>query len=151
MSIKQSAWAKGNKLPVRPQTAGAVHAQRFTYDFGVEGAVAETDILELAVIPPYADVVDAMLVKEGTVGATGTLDVGVMTGTFGDKDDATRTVGAELFDDANIASATVLRASAAAGLLLGTSPNERAIGVKFSAAQAKTAGNRLHLVLFYKH
>ena len=54
MAIVKSQHAKGLKQTIRPQTAGAVHVTQFTYDLGVEGALAAGDILELGIIPPYA-------------------------------------------------------------------------------------------------
>lgn len=150
MAIKQSAYAKGRNYAYRPQTAGAVHAQSFTYDFNVDGAVTTADILEIGVLPPFCRIVDFRILKEGTVGATGTLDVGIMTGEFGDATDATRTSGAELFDDLSIAGGTLFRATTATAMVtVPAMEKDRGIGIKFSADQAATAGNKITLVVEY--
>lgn len=97
MALIQSPWALGMLLPARPQTAFATHSQLFIMDIPAAG-IAANDILELAILPPYARIVDAKLVTVGSLGAA-TVDVGLMSGVTGDltnPDGSARTVGTEL-------------------------------------------------------
>lgn len=143
MAIKQSLWAKGNQQSKRPQTAGAVHTQLFSYD-AAAGLLA-ADILELGELPPGCRVVDAILFTEGTF--TGlTADVGIMSGTYGDPD-ASRTSGNQLYDDADLTA--VVRLSKRDMLLLAPVEGSRGIGLKVSADVAAGAGKKIHLQLSY--
>lgn len=150
MAIVKSKWAKGERTWIRPQTHGAVHTTTFSYDVGVEGALAAGDILELGVIPPYARITEATIITEGTF--TGiTADVGVMSGDLGaatNADGSARTVGNEFYAAADLTVA-VANLSKSAALLLTPVEYERSIGVKVSGAVAAAAGKRIHLKLFY--
>lgn len=150
MAIVKSQHAKGLKQTIRPQTAGAVHVTHFTYDLGVEGALAAGDILELGIIPPYARIDQAKLVTEGML--TGlTADVGVMTGEVGadlNPDSSARTSGNEFFAAADL-TVRLASLSKADSLLLAPQEYERSIGVKVSGAVSAAAGKRLHLFLYY--
>lgn len=143
MAIKQSLWAKGNQQSKRPQTAGAVHTQLFSYD-AAAGLLA-ADILELGELPPNCRVVDAILFTEGAF--TGlTADVGIMSGTYGDAD-SVRTSGAELYDNADLT--TVARMTLKTMLLTAPSEASRGIGLKVSADVTAGAGKKIHLQLSY--
>ncbi|ARV77113.1 hypothetical protein SKUL_14 [Pseudomonas phage Skulduggery] len=147
MAIKQSEWALGNNQAKRPQTAGAVHAQRFRYNVvGAKGAIAAGDILEIGELPPYCKIVDAKLYTNGTF--TGlTADVGLLTGEYGDALDAARTVDKLLFDAADL---TVLsRLTKTDGLKLEDAQVSRGIGLKFSAAIPAAAAKYIVLELDY--
>lgn len=107
-------------------------------------ALATTDILELAVFPPYCRPISAELVTVGT--STTTFTVGFMSGSPY-SDDAARTSGSELFNavtpttkqDAGIAALDDIAATAA----------PRSIGVKASAAVAANAATKLYLRISY--
>lgn len=146
-AIIQSSFAKNNLSAHRPQTAGAVHEQRFSFDFASQG-VLSTDILELAVLPANAKLVDAYVYAEGAWGAI-TAGIGLMSGDFGSKDTA-RTVGTELFAAQNVNNTVtaLARMSKPDGLLLAPTEKHRSIGVAFSADVAAGA-KKLHVRLFY--
>jgi len=134
-SIIQSQWAKNNRAVHRPQSAGAVHEQRFVYDCAALGVLA-TDILELGVLPANAKIIDAMVFAEGAWGAITA--------------DTTRTAGNELFAAQNVNNTVTAaaRLSKPAGLLVDPVEKARSIGVVFSADVAAGA-KKLHLRLFY--
>ncbi|MND20863.1 hypothetical protein D3C76_47990 [compost metagenome] len=147
MATQQSAWAKGNRQTVRPQTAGAVHTQLFS--FTCSANVETTDIIELGELMPFARVCDAIVFTEGTF--TGiTADIGLMSGNFGDKD-SVRTSGNELFAAADLAAAgtAIVRLSKKDMLSLATTEASRGIGVKVSAQVAGAATKKIHLLLSY--
>ena len=149
MALIQSAWGKG-QLPVyRPQSAGATHTQKFIIDL-TNQAFASGDILELALLAPYAHIVDASLVVVGSLGAA-TVDIGLMSGTPGEllnADDSARTSGTELFAAAAL-TAGITRITKADSLLIASTEVERSIGVKFSAAVTAGAGKQLGIVLSF--
>lgn len=152
MAIVKSRWAKGERTWVRPQTSGNTHVQQYTFEFtGAQGALAAGDILELGILPPYARIVDAQLITEGTM--TGlTADIGIMTGEVGadfNADGTTpRTSGNQLFAAADLT--VPLQALTKPDLILMQPVEyERSIGVKASGAVAAAAGKRIHLILHY--
>ena len=149
MALIQSDWAKGLLPVARPHSAWAVHAQLFIVNVPAAGFAAN-DILELAVLPPYARIVGAKLVTSG-VDDEATVDVGLMSGTTGEllnDDDTARTCGTELFAAADITE-EVTFISTAASLLIKPTENDRSIGVKFSAAVAAGADKQLGLLLHF--
>jgi hypothetical protein len=145
MTIYHTKHANGQVATPRPQTAGAVHAARFTFA-NTAGIVAASDIWELGVLPPYATIVDYILVPQGAWGAiTGT--VGLMSGDLG-SDDPARTSGAELYA-AGTALTAVLRGNVAGAFSIDSVEAPRGLGVKFSADVAADATKKLTLILFY--
>ena len=146
-NIIQSLWAKNNLTAHRPQSAGAVHEQRFTYDFASVGVLA-AEFLELGVLPANARVVDAQVFAEGSWGAI-TANIGLLSGEFGVKDNA-RTLGSELFAAQNVNNTVtaIARLSKPDAQLLDRTEKHRGIGVQFSADVAAGA-KKLHLRLFY--
>lgn len=147
MALFQSPWVLGQKPVARPQTAHNTHSQLFIVDVPAAG-FAQNDILELAVLHPYAHIIDAAIVPVGSLGAA-TVDIGLMSGETGEllnADGTARTVGAELFDDAAI---TALRLSKVDALLIPATEKPRSIGVKFSAAVAAGAGKKIGLMLHF--
>lgn len=147
MAIKQSAWAKGNKVAVRPQTSGADHTQLFTYEVAAAGdALAANDIVEIGCLPPYAVITEAKIFTEGTF--TGiTADVGLMSGEYGSNDQA-RTSGNQLY--AAVDLTTFTRLAKPESLLLARVEADRGIGVKVSGTVAAAAGKKIHLLLTYR-
>ena len=148
MALFQSPWALGQKPVARPQTAHNTHSQLFIVDVPASG-FAQNDILELAVLHPYAHIIDAAIVPVGSLGAA-TVDIGLMSGETGELLNANgtaRTVGAELFTGAAITA--MLRLSKVDALLIPATEKPRSIGVKFSAAVAAGAGKKIGLMLHF--
>lgn len=147
MALFQSPWATGMLLPARPQTAFATHSQLYIMDIPAAG-IAANDILELAILPPYARIVDAKLITAGSLGAA-TVDVGLMSGLTGEptnEDGSARTVGTELFAAAAL-TAEVTQLAKSAALLVGPTQKDRSIGLKFSATVTAGAGKKIGLLL----
>lgn len=140
MAIVQSAWGAGlHQAPVSGE-AGTVVAERYT--FTVSDDLAADDIVELAVLPAYHTVVDAILLGEDV----GTVDVGIMSGTVGSSDQS-RTSGDELFSAA--ATGSVARMSKASGFTIEPVEADRSIGVKVADGVA-ASGQKIELLLLTK-
>lgn len=142
MAIVKSQWATGQSTVPLNAVAGVVHFQRFT--FTITEDLGAGDVIELAVLPAGATVVDAF-VSLGNLGAA-TADIGIMSGQVGEDDD-NRTVGAELFDEA--ASNASARAEGETAFTIAPVDRDRSVGLKVS--EAVTASNQVvALHLFYK-
>lgn len=143
-SIIHSKHALGTAATPRPQTAGAVHAVKFRHTFSA--ALAAAAILELGVLPSYAQIVGYKLIPEGDFGAV-TASGGIMTGELGADDDA-RVAGTELFSAATALNAVAAPDKAAA---YNVAPVEaaRGIGLQFSGAVAADATKKLTLIVEY--
>jgi len=143
--IVHSKHAAGILATPRPQSSGAVHAVRFRHTFSV--ALAAATILELGVLPEYADIVGYTLVPEGDFAGV-TFSAGVMTGELG-ADDNARVQGVELFSAASALTATLFGGKAAA-FNVASIPQARGIGLTFSGQVVADASKKLTLILFYK-
>lgn len=143
MPIVQSPWGALRKQAPVSAEAGGVVAEK--YKFVVTADLAANDIIELAVLPAYHTIVDAILVTDET--GTATFDVGIMSGILGSPDQA-RTCGNELF--AGAADASVVRMTKAAGFRIVPIEGDRAIGLKVLGAGITQAGQVIELVLFTK-
>lgn len=143
MAIVQSPWGALRKQAPVSREAGGVVAEK--YKFVVSAGLAANDIIELGVLPAYHTIVDAILVTDET--GTATFDVGVMSGTLGDPDQA-RTCGNELF--AGAADASVVRMTKPAGFRIAPIEGDRAIGLKVLGAGIAQAGQVIELILFTK-
>lgn len=142
MAIKtQSEWVLGRKQTPTSREAGSVVAQRFEV---TAGALASSDIVELAVLPAHHTIVDAILDMD-TLDAGITADVGIMSGTVGDPDNA-RTCGSELFSAVDASSAVFSRVDARSAVTIAPKDSDRSIGVKVSGSVA--AGKKIALTLF---
>ncbi len=138
MTIHKSDYAKGLSVGPNPSwnaSGAAVH--RFA--MAVPTTVAANDILELAPIPANCRVVD-ITADSDDLDSNGApaivMDVGIMTGEFGEDDDA-RTCGAEFFSASTLGQAGgVARATTAAALRTGKAGYARSIGVKISTVAA---------------
>ena len=153
MTIVKSPWIIRTQQTKRPQTTGAVHVTKFTYDFGLvqSKALAAGDILELAILPANAVLADAVLVTEGAFAAL-TADIGIMSGEVGadlNEDGSARTSDNSLFAGAALATTFARLAKPDVILLQRDDDTETSIGVKVSGAVAKAAGKRIHLILYY--
>lgn len=146
MAIVQSPWgALKRQAPVSGE-AGTVKAERFTYTVPAGVTLLAGDIIELAVLPAYHTIVDAILVLDEA--GTATYDVGLMSSFAGDADPA-RTSGNQLW--AGAADATTSRLTLASGFRIAASQSiDRSIGVKVVGASVVGAGQVFDLVLFTK-
>lgn len=144
MAIKHSAWANGQKAAPVSREANGLVVERFT--FTITEDLASGDIVELAVLPAYHYPVDAVLVS-GALGASVTVDIGIMSGDVGSPD-SNRTSGDELFDGLDVAAAAVTRLEEAGAFSIQSTDRDRSIGLKVNAAV--TASNQeITLVLTY--
>lgn len=137
----QSDWALGRKQAPTSREGGGVVAQRF--EATIDADLDVGDIVELAVLPAYHTVVDAILDTEA-LGTGVSVDVGVMSGSVGDPD-GTRTCGDELFSAEDASAAAVVRASESSAFTIAPVGADRSIGVKVSAAV--TAGKKIALTM----
>ena len=143
MALKQSAWAQGIVQTPRPQTHGAVHTALFV--FNVSSALAAADVVEIGELPPFARITDARVFTEGTF--TGiTANVGIITGEYGEQDDA-RTVDDIIFSGADLAESA--RMTSTDALLLPAAETPRGIGVKVSGSVPAAAGKKIYVQLSY--
>lgn len=141
MGLTQSNHAKGIATAPYPGFAGQAVTHRFTVAIPADAAL--NDIFEVAPVPPGCRPVDIVLdvddLDTGTAAIT--LDVGMMSGDFGDNDDS-RTCGAEFFDGIDTAQAGgVARPTLASAYRVPVAAKARSIGVKIAtAADAGQAG-----------
>lgn len=146
MAIVQSAWGALRKQAPVSAEAATVKTERFTYTVPVGVTLAAGDIIELAVLPTYHTITDAILIVDEA--GTATYDVGVMSSIPGDPSQS-RTCGAELFSGAADASTT--RMSLSTGFRLAASTTgDRSIGVKVVGASVVGAGQVIDLILSTK-
>jgi len=136
MSVIQSNYAKGIIAVAYPSIAGAATAMRFVHQLAA--APAAGDILELAMVPAGCRVIDMILDSDELdtdAAATMTLDVGLMSGAFGEE--GARTSGAEFFSGSALAQAGGSeRPSLKTAFRTSKSNIDRSIGIKFSAVAA---------------
>lgn len=149
MALIQSDWAKLTKSSPYPSIGGGVVAQRFSVDVTAAQMVLN-NIIEMGPIPPGCRPIDMILDSDDIDSVTSAaLDVGIMSGTFGDND-AARTCGAEFF-----AANTVGQAGGSARPTLKTAfrvastQTVRSIGVKFQAAPATPVAGTIGLTVLY--
>lgn len=150
MTQLQSKWAKREITTPLGCEAGAVVSELFEYN--LTAALAAGDIIELAVLPTYATVVDAILITDDldTGTAAITLDVGIMSGEVGVLD-AARTCGAEIFSASTVGQAGgVARPTLATAFRIAPTEGHRSIGVKCVTAPGTGAtSGKIQLRLFY--
>jgi hypothetical protein len=143
MSLFQTYNAKGLIQSPVALSAGAVNFIRFDFTFTAAFAFA-TDQLELGVLPANCTICDAVLI--GNAGGANTANVGLMTGTPGDKINA-RTISNELFAVQNI-NAQVARMSAQTGFNIAPVAYDRAIGLT-TTANITAGTNNISLLMYY--
>lgn len=140
----QSNAAKGIEPIPYPGFAGQAIAKR--YSFSAPNTLAAGDIIEIAPIPPGCRVVDVILDSDQldtNAEATIALDVGVMSGEWGDND-SERTCGAEFFSGATTAQAGGLAHTALkSAVRVAPSDKARSIGVKVTTAGATKAAGEI--------
>lgn len=126
---------------------GAVTASQPTVvvvDYTVPSGVVVNDITEMCAIPHGCNVIDAAVMQDG-LGASCTVDVGLLSGVYG-KNDAARTMGNEVY--AALAAATAGTSARPTKNLQAIAPAESAVGVgiKFLGANP-TAGKKIRLAI----
>lgn len=149
MAMKQSDAALGRVAIAYPSIAGHVVAQRFAYTLPTD--TLEGTIIEMAPIPPGCRVVDMVLDSADldTGSPAILLDVGIMSGDWGVKDDA-RTCGAEFFSGSNVAQAGgVARPTLASAYKQAASDTARSIGIKLATDAATAALGEIGLTVHY--
>lgn len=112
--------------------------------YTVPTGVVVNDITEMGALPHGCYVTDAKVYQDG-VGASCTLDVGLVSGVYGKLDQA-RTMGNEIF--AALAVATAGTSASPTKNLMAIDPAESAqgVGIKFLGANP-TAGKKITLAL----
>ena len=148
MAIKRSAWAKGEFQAPVSREGGGVVAEK--YKFVVNENLAIGDIVELAILPAFHRVVDAILITDA-LGASVTADVGVMSGEVGAATNVgggARTSGAELWSGEAVATAGAKRVTKVDAFRIAPVEAHRSIGVKIGGAAVTASGQVIELVLF---
>lgn len=146
MAITQSAWASGRKMPATSGCAAEVVAQKFSTVIAADKAIG--DIIELGVLPAEHDAVDVVILA-GAMGTGVTIDVGIMSGAYGDTSQA-RTSGAEFHADVDVAAASVTRMTLVGGFTVDSGREDRSIGVKFGGAITTAADQLLVAMVLYR-
>jgi hypothetical protein len=146
MALFRGKWAKRQKQLPHSREACGVVTERFEFDLSELGGVAlqAGDVIELAGLPARHTVTDYIL-DNGDLDTNGTptldVDIGIMTGEFGE-DDAARTAGAEFFDDSTaLQDPGLVRGSNSAGFRIDPADNDRGIGVLINVAPATQPAN----------
>ena len=148
MAVINTKYAK-REIPLPyPKQAGEVVAYRFTYT--VPTSITEGDIIELAVLPAFCRVVDAIFDSadlDTNVSPEIVWDIGVMSGAVGDT--GTRTCGDELFDGITTSQAGgVVRPTLQKAFQIATSSDHRSIGAKLVTDAATAAAGEIGLTLY---
>lgn len=152
MSTLQSKWAKGNEIVKTGHVSGSVMCTTFVYSVLAASAPVINDIIEMGALPGNNRVVDMILdcddLDSGTALA---LDVGIMSGDFGDEDaGGARTVGDEFFDGSTLGQAGgIARMSEQGGFNVAKAELDRGIGVKIATAATTTLDGEIRLHVFY--
>lgn len=144
MAIFQSDVAKGLVSYPVPYAANEVVCLEFDFTFSTT-FVAAADKLELGVIPQFSEIVDWTFIPQNL---NGNITVGLMSGTFGDPDNA-RTTGSEFISATAMASA-MIRGAAAAPFLLPKSNVLRPIGLTASADITGAANKSIKMLLMVR-
>jgi len=139
MAIVQSDVAKGKQTVAYPAYAGHVAVQ--SVDISSPATLVAGDILEVAVLPALARVVD-LTVASDNVGFSG--HVGLMDGEVGSTDTA-RTCGVEFF--ANSAINGVKRLATASAFRVGSADHDRSIGIRVNSGTP--AAGTITLIVTY--
>jgi hypothetical protein len=135
MALIQSEWASGIKMLCVSGEAGNVVANRFVIEIADLPTLTAGDIIEIGGLPAHHEIVDWVLDNDSLdSGATADVDVGIMTGGYGEVDE-TRQCGDELFDGSTLLqSANVTRGSQAAGFRVAQVGYDRGIGMLINTA-----------------
>lgn len=144
MAYHKSAFVK--KTPITsPHMAGQVHEAIYT--FTVDAAyTAATDVIELAGLAPMTKIL-GVDISAANLAATTTINVGLMSGAYGDADDS-RTVGTEFFSAQAFGTPASMTLAAVAALNpIGDAPV--GLGLKLSLDQTAGATKKVHVRVRY--
>jgi hypothetical protein len=149
MAVINSKYAT-REIPLPyPKCAGEVVAYRFSYT--VPTTIAQDAIVELAVLPAFCRVVDAIFDSadlDTNVSPEIVWDIGVMSGAVGDG--GTRTCGDELFDGITTSQAGgVVRPTLQKAFQVAPTSDHRSIGAKLVTDAATAAAGEIGLTLYY--
>lgn len=138
MAIHQTDYATGVFDVPAAFTAGVVNTYiaELVLPTGVDPAIG--DILEMAVLPPGAQVVGVHTEAPGLSTATTTMDVGIMSGDPGD--DGTRTCGDEFLSAKNLKTAQ--NATLSDVKAVDPSTGARSVGIKLATAALTGGANK---------
>lgn len=156
MTLRQATQVV-SKLPV-PSAAGATDCVPIVGDFTVPAGLVLNDVVEMCPLPAGYVPVDAVLATEDS-DSNGTplitLDLGVISGAYGDASAATgqaRTCANEAFAASTVAQAGgIARPTKKDFSLIAPTTADRGFGIKVAAAAATlTAGAKWRLTLFVR-
>lgn len=133
------------------QSASGNEAIPITGDFTVPAGLAAGDIVEMAALPPGYVPVDVTLAVEDLDSTTAmTIDVGVISGNYGRRDDA-RTMGTEFIAASTVGQAGgVARANRQQGFMIAPADNTRGIGIRFPAVGTPIVGAKARLIAWVR-
>lgn len=136
-------------MPV--QTASSNEAIPITGDYTVPAGLVAGDIIEMAPLPAgYVPVDVTVVAQDMDSTAAMTMDVGIVSGAFGEKLDS-RTMGAEFLLASTIGQAGgVARANVVAGFMVAPTDADRGIGVKLPVLGTPIVGSRLRLIAWVR-
>lgn len=154
MSLLQTEVATGQDTQPSPDQAGDVFSYRASITFTTAQLVLN-QIIEMLAIPAGCTLVDAILDTDqlDSGGApTLTLDVGLMSGTFGDPDpNGVRTIDASILSAVTTGQAGgVVRPTLKTAFREPVSTADVGVGVKIHAAPETAAAGTLGLTLLYR-
>lgn len=148
MGLIRTKYSQGIITVPYPSLAGAVTAMRFAH--ALAAAPAQGDIIELAQLPAGMRVIDMILDTDDLDSGTAILlDVGIMSGNWGDNDNA-RTCGAEFISGSNVAQAGgAVRPTLKTAFRTAPAVNDRSIGVKINTAAGTFVAGTIGLTLLF--
>lgn len=146
MTTRQTIYSNGTKsVPQGSRDAGSDIAFLAEYSLAVGAGpalVAASDRVEMFILPAGMVITDMAVM--GVAGSAITCNVGIMSGTAGDPDNA-RTVGAEYFTAASLNAAGAVRMTQDSGFKVPAVDYDRGVGVTVSADMALGAGRYIRL------
>ena len=129
-----------------PAPSDAVCAMAITTDYVTPtGGIAAGSIIEMGAIPDNCIPVD-LVIHTGILGASVTLDAGIMSGDYADTDQA-RTLGSEFFASAQAAATAVLLRGTKSFAAVAPSATVRSWGLK-TAGATTSAGISVRATLY---
>ena len=142
MAIKQSTFFAGMRRTPFPKASAAGVTITVLHTHSFTEAVTTSDKLELMPFPAGARLVAMSYDHVGLPDST--LDMGIMSGTPGDPDNA-RTVGDQIFDGTASDPSAETIATLASLIAIAPSESNRSIGVIFGANVAADPTKKLHV------
>lgn len=147
MALIRGDYARGLKALPCGDSAGEVICERFSIVIPAGTNPAVNDVIEIAGLPAFHSIVDATVVVDNL--ATTALDIGLVSGTFGENNGA-RTCGNELFAAQAAASQLSARMSKVVGFRMAPYAVDIGIGLKVLTAGFTGSGQVIDLILYYR-